>query len=41
MEKKVMKMYEAPVVEIVELEVSAPLLQESGTPLDPEDTPWG
>ena len=41
MEKKAMKVYEAPVVEIVELEAKTALLAGSGTEWDPEDTPWG
>jgi hypothetical protein len=37
MDKKVLKMYEAPAVEIVELEVEAQLLAGSGTNADNAD----
>ena len=41
MKKKNFKVYEAPAVEIVEVETSVSLLAGSGpgTPLDPDDTP--
>jgi len=39
MDKKVLKMYETPAVEIVELEVEAQILAGSDSPVPTSDTP--
>ena len=42
MEKKDLKMYEAPAVEVVEMETAGVMLagSDTGTEWDPEPSPW-